>query len=223
MSDTNSSIDKALTNRPPIIIVGGGGHGLVVADAARASGFDVVGVLDDNPDATLTRGSTDAVLRVGGLRETARIADRAWILGVGTLSVRAELISAMTSPQPGGRSGIVVHPTAHVAPTARLGVGVFVGPNAVVHTRAVVGDHAIINSGAIVEHECVVGTNTHIAPGAILGGGVRIGAHTLVGLGSRVLPLLSIGDKCTVGAGAVVVRSVLDGLTVVGVPAKVRA
>lgn len=223
MPDTISSIDKALTNRPPIIIVGGGGHGLVVADAARASGFDVVGVLDDNPDAVMTRGSTDAVLRVGGLREISRVGDRAWILGVGTLSVRAELILAMKPPLPGGATRTVVHPTAHVAPTARLGVGVFVGPNAVVHTRAVVGDHAIINSGAIVEHECVVGMNSHIAPGAILGGGVHIGAHTLVGLGSRVLPLLSVGDKCTVGAGAVVVRSVLDGLTVVGVPAKVRA
>lgn len=222
MPDPAKNIDKVRTNCPPIVIIGGGGHGLVVADAARAAGFDVVGVLDDNPDAVLARDSTDSVFRIGGLRDTSRIGDREWIMGVGTLSVRAELISAMRPPHQVGNSRTIVHPTAHIAPTARLGTGVYVGPNAVVHTRAEVGDHAIINSGAIVEHECTVGMNSHIAPGAILGGSVRIGAHTLVGLGSRVLPSLSVGDHATVGAGAVVVRSVLDGQTVVGVPARVR-
>ena len=33
----------------PIIIIGGSGHGRVVADIARATGKDVAGFLDDDP------------------------------------------------------------------------------------------------------------------------------------------------------------------------------
>ena len=39
---------------------------------------------------------------------------------------------------------------------------------------------------------------------------------------ARVLPNLSIGDRCTIGAGAVVVRSALDSRTVVGVPGRAK-
>jgi len=111
----------------------------------------------------------------------------------------------------------VVHPSAFISPTARLASGVFIGPSAIVHARARVGPHAIINSGAIVEHDCTIGENTHLAPGSVIGGTVTIGSDTLLGLGCRVLPGLFIGKHCTIGAGAVVLASVPDGTTVVGV------
>lgn len=209
------------THPPAIVVIGGGGHALAVAEAALGCGCQVVGFLDDSPDAALARGPEPA-LRIGPLRDLPRIADRRWILGLGQLDFRDGVLHRLDQLELGRGAISVVHPAAHVSPTARIGEGVYVGPNAVVHSRALVMDHAIINSGAIVEHECVVGYNAHIAPGAVLGGGVRIGAGTLVGMGSRVLPSLSIGDRCTVGAGAVVVRSVLDGQTVVGVPAAAR-
>jgi acetyltransferase-like isoleucine patch superfamily enzyme len=42
----------------------------------------------------------------------------------------------------------------------------------------------------------------------------------MLGIGSRVIPGIVIGPRCTVGAGAVVVRNVAAGVTVKGVPAK---
>lgn len=222
MPDPLDNLDKSRTQATPLVVIGGGGHGLVVAEAARACGFAVVGTLDDHPTPVLARGGNDAVHRLGGLWDFSLLDRRGWILGVGTLAVREKLISAIRPHESGGRARSIVHPSAYISPTARLGTGVYVGPHAVVHARAEIGDHAIINSGAIVEHECVIGANTHIAPGTVLGGGVRVGAQTLVGLGSRVLPLLSIGNQCTVGGGAVVVKAVPDGHTVIGVPARER-
>ncbi len=209
----------------PLVLVGGGGHALVVAEAAAARGWEVVGFLDDDSDAPLGR-SPKSVIRVGGVGgvgELQRIADRGWILGVGSLEFRATLIERLAQMEHGGGARTVVHPSAVVSPTARLGVGVFIGPGAIVNARAVVMDHAIVNTGAIVEHECIVGFNAHIAPGAVLAGRVRIGAHTLVGVGARVLPNLSVGDQCTIGAGSVVVKAAMDGQTVVGVPARAKA
>ena len=212
---------KVLAHSQPLVLVGGGGHALVVAEAAAGANFEVVGFLDDNPDAVLGR-SPNGTIRVGHMNELDRIGDRRWILGVGHLAFRAAVIDRLIQLEHGTGAATVIHPTAVVSPTARIGVGVFIGPRAVVNARAVVMDHAIVNTGAIVEHECVVGFNTHIAPGVVLAGRVRVGTQTLVGVGARVLPDLSIGDRCIIGAGTVVVRSVLDERTVVGVPGRER-
>ncbi|MBX3358422.1 MAG: NeuD/PglB/VioB family sugar acetyltransferase [Phycisphaeraceae bacterium] len=207
-----------MPHRGDLILIGGGGHALVVAEAALRAGLTLAGFLDDSPASALSQGEPHAA-RLGAMDRFDLIGPRAWIIGVGDLSLRERLISAAGLLPGLPPAAAVVHPDAVVSPTARLGAGVFVGPGAVVHTRAVVGDHAIINTGAIIEHECHVGANTHIAPGAILGGRVRVGPHSLIGMGCRVLPNLSIGQRGVVGAGSVVLHSVDEGSVVAGVPA----
>jgi UDP-perosamine 4-acetyltransferase len=198
-----------------VVLIGGGGHALVVAEAI-GQGAEIVGFFDDDPDAPL--GRVFGVARLGGLGSVAPDMEAHAILALGSLVVRRRLIAHLGDARTIG----ITHRTAFVSPSARLGRGVFVGAQAVVHTLARVGDHAIINTGAIVEHECDIGANVHVAPGAALGGNVRVGDDTLVGLGARVLPGVTIGRGCTVGAGAVVVADVPDGATVAGVPAKAR-
>jgi len=200
------------------VILGGGGHALVVAEAARATGHQIVGFLDDNPDAVMSH-QPDATLWIGPSSAFDAIGDRPWIMGFGNLAFREQVIHRLDQLELARSARTVIHPTAYVSPTARIGRGVFIGPRAVVHTRATVLDHAIVNTGAIVEHECHVGVNAHIAPGAVLAGGCRVGTSALVGVGARLLPMLSVGDGCVVGAGAVVIKSVVEGV-VMGVPAR---
>lgn len=210
-----------VTTRGPILVIGGGGHALVVIEAARRLGFDVAGVYDDADRCVVMERFQ--IRRVGrlaeaGLRASAGLGDVPVIVAVGDLRTRETLVRSLAGP-----FARVVHPEACIEPSALLGEGVYVGPRAVVHTFARVGAHAIINSGAIVEHECDVGPACHIAPGAILAGRVRVGAGAMVGLGARVLPGVQIGSRAVVGAGAVVLHDVPEGETVIGVPAKARA
>ena len=214
--------DLATTRR--LILVGGGGHALVVHDAASALGFNVVGVHDDDAACNLF-----ARLRTPTLGGPARIigfGDAAWIIAFGSLALRRTVIDRLATLTASARDNLVniIHPKAHVSTSATLGTrspaGVFVGPLACVHSFANVGPHCIINTGAIVEHECDLEENVHIAPNATLGGNVFVGADTLVGLGAVVLPGVKIGRGCVIGAGALVRRDVKDGCTVVGVPAK---
>lgn len=202
----------------PLVILGGGGHALVVAEAARATGSEIVGFLDDNPDAVMSH-RPDPVMWIGPSTNLEAIGDRPWIMGFGNLAFREQILHKLDQRELARSARTVIHPRACVSPTARIGRGVFIGPGAVVHTRAIVLDHAIVNTGAIVEHECHVGVNAHIAPGAVIAGGCRVGTSALVGLGARLLPMLSVGDGCVVGAGAVVVKSVIEGV-VMGVPAR---
>lgn len=196
-----------------MVLVGGGGHALVVWDAALRGGMDVAGFLDDGERARLAAPPAE-LARLGALDAPER--GEAWVLCVGDLALRR----AWLGRHGGMGARAVIHPGSVVGAGASVGDGVLVGAGAIVQTAARVGAHAIVNTGAIVEHECEVGENAHLAPGSVLGGRVRVGADTLVGLGARVLPGVRIGSGCVVGAGAVVVRDVADGACVIGVPAR---
>ncbi len=208
-----------------IVLIGGGGHALVVAEAALSAGMRLAGFLDDAHGAVLgVEGESGRVAtqRLGAFVDLeSALAGARWIMAIGDLAVRRQTLGRLGA-LPGAAS--VVHARAIVSASkglaATVGPGAYVGPGAVVHARAAIGAHAIINSGAIVEHECQIGENAHIAPGAALGGRVRVGADTLVGLGARVLAGRVIGAGCVVGAGAVVLEDVPDGARVAGVPAR---
>jgi UDP-N-acetylglucosamine acyltransferase len=62
-----------------------------------------------------------------------------------------------------------IDPAAHVAPTARLGVGTVIGPNAVIGANVVLGRHVKVGASAIVDGHTTVGDETEIYPFASVG------------------------------------------------------
>lgn len=51
-------------------------------------------------------------------------------------------------------------------------------------------------------------------------GKIKIGDYTYIGEGCMIMPGVIIGEKCIVGAGSVVTKSIPDGCMVAGNPAK---
>lgn len=209
----NDGTSSQSTHAQSLLLIGGGGHATVVAEAARLSGWRIVGFLDDDSDAPL-RKTSEWIGSLATLENPELTEHHPTIIAVGDIRFRRELAGMVR-----GGFATVIHPDASVAPSATIGEGVFVGPNAVVHTNATIGAHATVNSGAVVEHDAVIGENAHLAPGAVLGGAVRIGDGALIGIGARVIPGVHIGENAVVGAGAAVIRDTPSGACVVGVPA----
>lgn len=202
-----------------ILVFGGGGHGKVVADIARAAGHAMSGVVDDDEskEGQLFCG-VPIVSWARLLRQRESFKHHACVLGVGDNEARRRTMRRLLAH--GFRVVSIVHPSAVVAPSATVGLGTVVMATAVVNPDAIVGDGVILNTGAIVEHDCRVGPFAHLSPNVALGGGVRIGALSHLGLGAVVLPGVTVGDSVIVGAGAVVHRDVKSGSTVAGVPAR---
>ena len=67
----------------------------------------------------------------------------------------------------------------------------------------------------------MIGNFVNINPGATICGQVSIGDGAYIGAGAVVKDKIRIGRGAIVGAGAVVVRDLPDGVTAVGVPARV--
>lgn len=93
--------------------------------------------------------------------------------------------------------------------------------------RRVFLDHAF---GVVIGETAIVGDDVLIYQGVTLGGvslerGVKrhptIGNHTVIGSGAKVLGDIVIGENCRIGSNSVVVKSIPDDSTAVGIPARI--
>jgi len=205
-----------------LIVYGGSGHGRVVADAALAAGFDVLGFADDNP---AKRNTTLLGMKViaGGVDEVVALcrAHGAYaVVGIGNNQSRQKLYDALMAQQV--NIATVVHPSAVISKFARIGRGTVIFANVAVNCDTIVGNNVILNTGCTVDHDNAIGDHVHLSPGVHLGGTVTVGEGTHVGIGASVRNNLVIGAWSVIGAGSAVVKNVADRRLVYGVPAMER-
>lgn len=191
-----------------VTILGAGGHGRAVCEAAWDAGFEVAGFLD-------ARAPMPAVLGLPVLGSEEAYDGGPLLVALGDNAARLAAAQRLGAELP-----ILLHPSVIRARSMELAEGVVVMPRAVLGAQARIGRLALVNTGAIIEHEVELGEGAHIAPGVVLCGGVRIGARALVGAGAVVAPLVQVGEGAVIGAGAAVTRNVDAFSRVAGVPAR---
>ena len=114
----------------------------------------------------------------------------------------------------------VISPSASIGVGSTIANGSFLGHMSHVGPMARIGAGCILNTGSVVEHECTVGDYTHISVNSTMAGRSRIGERCMLGAGSVVIDGISIANGVTIGAGAVVIRDIVEPGTYVGVTAK---
>jgi sugar O-acyltransferase (sialic acid O-acetyltransferase NeuD family) len=203
--------------KPKLLIVGAGGHGLVVADTALEQGsWSEIAFLDDEVKGGLLISSCKVV---GVTADASSLLHQYQDLfvAIGDNKRRIQLIKERMSD--GFSVPYIVHPSSVICAGTAIGVGSFVAANSVVGVGVKLGKGCIINTGATVDHESVLSDGVHVSPGAHLGGGVRVGSCTWIGIGASVREQITIGNDVVVGAGAAVVSNVDDKQQMLGVPA----
>jgi serine O-acetyltransferase len=112
-----------------------------------------------------------------------------------------------------------------VSQISRLLTGIEIHPGATIGRRFFI-DHGM---GVVIGETAEIGDDVLLYQGVTLGGtgkekGKRhptVGNNVVVGTGAKVLGNIKIGDHVKIGAGSVVVHSVPDHSTVVGVPGRI--
>ena len=197
-----------------LLILGGGGHGRVVADLAKLNGYADIAFLDD-----AANWNNDLFPRLGKCSEAFHyISDSDFIVAIGNAAIRRNLQRQIEAA--GGNILTLIHPRAVVASTVVIGRGSVVMAGGIINPGARIGDGVIINTAATVDHDCQVGDFAHISVGAHLCGTVKVGTGSWIGAGATVINNIAICGGCMIGAGAVVVRNIEQTGTYVGIPAK---
>ena len=137
-----------------------------------------------------------------------------------------------------GLHAVWLHRVAHLLWTFRLNflarflshinralTGIEIHPGAVIGRRFFI-DHGM---GVVIGETAEIGDDVTLYQGVTLGGTSlekkkrhpTLGDRVVVGGGAKVLGALQVGDDARIGAGAVVVKDVPSGATVVGVAGRV--
>lgn len=204
-----------------IVIIGSGGHAKVVIEACRLSRpTDVIDLVDDDP--------VRAGMRVMDLTVYLRSQEQPFIsseffhCAIGHNANRKACYESSIEHADRQRPSFatVIHPNAHISPSAQIGEGSFIAAGAVIGPDAVIGKGCIINHNAVIDHDCHVGDWVHIAPSATLGGAVSIADQVFIGASATILPGLTVCEGATVGAGGVVTQDIDEATIFVGIPAR---
>jgi UDP-perosamine 4-acetyltransferase len=180
---------------PRLLILGAGRHGRAVADLARACGFTVAGFTEPTGRGRDVVGTDDDL---PGL--AARLDLAGAVVGIGNtaLARRAQLFGRLRAL--GLATPRLVHPSAVVSPSARIGEGTTVFPLVVVGADCVIGANVVLYSGCVVEHGCRLEDHAYLGPGAVLCGEVEVHEGAFVGAGAVAVPGAVIGKGASVDA-----------------------
>lgn len=116
----------------------------------------------------------------------------------------------------------IIDPSACISHTALVGMGNIIQYNVFVSSKVKIGDFCILNVGSVIGHDTNVDDYVSIMPCCNVTGNVSLEKCTYLGGNVCVIPGINIAEKCVIGAGAVVVKDLVETGTYVGVPAKLN-
>lgn len=200
-----------------LVIVGAGGHAremhqCVLAVNRMSPTWNFLGFIDDFPVSSEMAGCP-----ILGPGNWLRGRDCSVLVAIGTPAIRRRVILELLAYGV-SEFATLVHPSAQLGDSVRLGAGCMVSAGAILTADIVVGQHAIINTGAVVSHDCRIGDFCTIAPMSCLCGAVHLGDGAELGAGVTITPGVEVGAWSMVGAGTTLVRDVAQNETVVGAP-----
>ncbi|MCR6629414.1 MAG: acetyltransferase [Magnetospirillum sp.] len=204
--------------------MGRGGHAKVLREFEAAAGYRTVALVDNDPSVISPWPELPVLAGEAGLRRyLADNPGETWgAIAIGGLRGGDRMAIQNLMADCGLHIATMVHPTAFVATTARVGEGSQILARAAVCAEAEIGRATIVNTSASVDHETRLGDGVHIAPGATLAGCIDIGDYVFIGPGAVVTARCRIGQNSVVAAGAVVLNDVVENTKVYGVPAQSR-
>lgn len=182
-----------------LLIVGAGGHGRSVAEAAMMSGhYEVAGFVDDSAVDIKDIWGIPMLGETGNLL-AYRSLTQAVIVAIGNNNARRRLSDRFV--QAGYELVSVLHPRATISSRAVIGPGSAIMAGAIIGTEAQLGRGVIVNCGAIVDHHARVADFGHLGVNACMAGGTVLGRGAWLQAGSAIGYGVQVPDGSILGPG----------------------
>jgi UDP-N-acetylbacillosamine N-acetyltransferase len=189
-----------------IYIYGASGHGLVVADIAKACGYIDIIFIDDGINDYLSFDKINLDSKIP------------FVLGVGSNKIRKLLFNKVKKHN--FKIETLVHPSSIISNNTIIGEGSIVMPNVVINSGSIIGKAVILNTSSVIEHENFIEDFVHISPSVSLAGNVKIGQLSHIGINSCIIQGLEVGHNSVIGAGSVVTKNIASNKLSYGNPCR---
>lgn len=207
-----------------IVIAGGGDLGCETlqycrdAFAAGSLRGRIKGFIDDDVDGARARNPDMAVL--GSIDDYVPAAADVFIVAVGSTPARGEVGARLCAR--GAALVSVIHPTAWIAPSARIDAGCILAPFTAVAPFARLGSNGVLNPYASIGHHARVGAGCVLCPYAVVSGRTVLGDDVFMGSHAAVTPGVTVGRRSKIAAGATLAQDCVAGSLTVAPPSKGR-
>jgi sugar O-acyltransferase (sialic acid O-acetyltransferase NeuD family) len=203
-----------------VIIVGAGGFGReirqLVPDCFPRGSVRIKGFLSSNPSDLETYDVQEPILDDPERYVPAEM-DR-FLLAIGDIEHRRQTVLSLKSR--GAKFLTLIHPTATIAESARLGEGCVLYPKSVVMNDAQLSDFVLVNLHASAGHDTRIGKFCNLCPYATMNGFSVLDEGVFLATHSTVLPGCRVGSGSKISAGSVAAHDVGPRTLVYGVPGK---
>lgn len=204
-----------------IIIYGAGGLGREVLQMVRLTlckqGAHVLGFVDDQVQPGTILNDTPVLGNASFLESVSEPVSI--VLGFAAPGAKEKVYSHLKQ-NPLFHFPNIIHPQAQIEDYSTIGEGVILARNVHISVNVRVGNCVLLNSGSMVGHDASIGDFSSVMPLVAISGNVTIGERTMVGVQSALKQGIQIGSDCTIGMGSIVLRSISDGVTTLGNPAR---
>ena len=203
-----------------LVIIGAGGMGReIYYHAKECNGYQteyrIKGFIDDNIHSL--DGFNDFPEVLDTVDHYNICANDVFVTSIG--SVKSKKLCIEKILHKGGTFISLIHPTARIAPDARLGTGVIIMRRVDVGSYTHVGNYSFIQADAVIGHDAEVGDFCRIDCKVVCVGGVKVEEAAIIHTSAVISHGVTVGKRAIVGALSLVIRNVKDDTTVVGNPA----
>lgn len=208
-----------------VIIFGCGGFGREVLDTVRAlqrhpgdGSWEALGFVDSR--AEMAGRIINGLPVLGGETSLLQASEDPAVhavLAFADASARKDLVTRLGERV---RWATLIHPTAIISDSARVGLGSIVQAFSLVAANAHLGDHCILNAHSGLGHDVKVGDFSSIMSQCDVAGAAQLGEGVYMGTGARVIPSVRLGAHAHIGAGTVVFKDAGEGAKLLGNPAR---
>ena len=207
-----------------LLILGAGGFGREVLQYAKdvlektTVGWEIEGFLDDNLNALENYSYEHKI--IGRISDHKVKDEYVYICAIGDPKTKLEIGRKFLND--GANFVNLIHPTAYVSESCKIGIGVVLCPDAKVTTDVTMGNFVAVDCNSICSHDSIIGDGCTISHFCDITGFAVLGEGVFLGSGASVCPSSKIGDYAKIGAGSVVLHDIEAGKLAFGTPAKVQ-
>ena len=201
------------------IIVGAGTYGQVYAEYLKQE-YSIEGFIDD--DDGLRGAVVNGINVIGNTEDLFRREEKdiAVFVPIGNNCVRVSLLDKLNAA--GFQTPNYIHPSANIHSNVILGKAVYILQGVIIMPHTRLEDYVMISAGSIISHHSTIEVGCFISFGVNVGASLTLKQKAYLGIGCTVMTgVKSVGGNSLIGAGAVIIRDVPDGATVVGNPGKI--